>query len=92
MEEQHIHFRRYEVIPQLTPEVQSTPSRLSDWLHKGWTSLVHYFTRRHEPRICKQFDRAGQPYWQCYDPSTQQLIYCFNEDEILDWLEQLPYC
>jgi hypothetical protein len=91
MEEQHIHFRRYEVISQLAPEVQSTRSTLSDWLNKSWTSLVHHLTRSHEPRICQKFDRTGQPYWQCYDPSTQQLIYCFSEDEIFDWLEQLPY-
>ncbi|XGV95633.1 MAG: hypothetical protein ACAF41_23185 [Leptolyngbya sp. BL-A-14] len=44
-----------------------------------------------EPEIRQTQDKAGQTWWQVYDPLTGQIAYLESEAEVHIWLEERLY-
>lgn len=89
MEERRIHFTRYETMPHLVPEIQPQHSKLSEWLHKCWTSLLQFFTQEKEPRVWQTSDHTGQIWWHAHDPISGRSLVCTTTEEVQIWLDQL---
>lgn len=64
------------------------PSRFKSSLEQIWRSMTRI---NPDPRVKQQFDRSGQPYWQVYDPMTNQSHFFFVEEEVYQWLERRYY-
>ncbi|MBD2460339.1 hypothetical protein H6G89_04710 [Oscillatoria sp. FACHB-1407] len=50
-------------------------------------AVMQFLSARREPVITQRFDLQGCPYWEIYNPATQQNYYCLTETEVLIWLE-----
>lgn len=74
-----------------SPDAKSNSSSLVSMFSKGWAYLVHYFTKRPEPRVWRQRNIAGGIFYCAYDPYTGRSAYLTSETDLRAWLEQLPY-
>ncbi|MEB3359461.1 MAG: hypothetical protein VKK04_22235 [Synechococcales bacterium] len=44
-----------------------------------------------EPVVTYQCTKDGVCFWRCYDPISQQTFRFATENEVLQWLERLPF-
>ena len=67
------------------------PPDLGKQLRSAWTKLGvmtgQWLSSSTEPVITKGCDRHGNPYWELYDPTTKQTVYCMTEAEVFLWLD-----
>jgi hypothetical protein len=59
-------------------------------LHQIWNSWINALTNT-EPKIERKCDRAGNCYFQVYDPITGRSSTFGSAEEILYWLEARYY-
>ncbi|MBD3883749.1 hypothetical protein IFO70_18460 [Phormidium tenue FACHB-886] len=63
------------------------PSRLRHF----WERLLTLLSGRTEPQIWRKRDRAGNWYFQVFDPATGELSMLGSEQEVRIWIEQRYY-
>jgi hypothetical protein len=74
------------VLDYLADRPEPTPS--IHFFSRLWQSLFEVNT---DPKIAERVDRHGQPYWDVYDPITQQHHRFTKENAVYEWLEQRYY-
>ena len=67
------------------------PPNLGEFLKSVWSKVGAAIGQQHsatvEPVITEECDRHGNPYWELYDPTTNQTVYCMTEAEVFLWLD-----
>lgn len=53
-----------------------------------WSKLIN---NRTEPQVWHKRDRAGNTYWQVFDPVTGYFTYFSSEQEVRIWIEERYY-
>lgn len=98
MQSKDLYARLELLSPEQVQSQQTTPepgrSRLVNvqrQLGQWGMALLRYFTGSQQPHITVKSDRAGQSFYEVYDPVDRQHHIFGTEQEVRVWLEQRYY-
>jgi hypothetical protein len=82
-------YKELELIPDSVPQPKLTyPDDNPPWLRKIWQKFMDVVTPTYEPEVWQTTDRAGNIWWNVYNPITAQTLYMETEEEVMIWLDQ----
>jgi hypothetical protein len=85
---------RYVVNPKIEfvldppAETPSTQLAAPSWLGRIWSFVVDTLKKSSELQIREMTDRAGNTWWNVYDPTTGRSAWLDSEDEVRIWIEK----
>lgn len=82
-----IDWKEYQRLELITPEKITLRQKLQQF----WQDLAGELTGNGEPRLWQTLDRAGNAFWNGYDPTTGRSVRGLSEADMLTWLEQRHY-
>ncbi|MBD2731699.1 hypothetical protein H6G96_36845 [Nostoc sp. FACHB-892] len=91
MNTQSQDFKKYELIDDEVPITQSTWQKLTTKLKRLGQWVWNQVTTKPELKIRQCKDRAGNVWYQVYNPNTGRTAYLASEEEVRFWIEESFY-